>query len=36
MIGSLVGATVSCLWQAAIVVADVIVNGIGIAGCVGT
>ena len=36
MIGSLIGATVSCLWQSSIVVVDVIVHGAGITGCVGT
>ena len=36
MIGSLIGATVSCLWQASVVVAGVIAHGAGIAGCVGT
>ena len=34
--GSLIGATVSCLWQAAMVVADVIAYGVGVAGSVGT
>ena len=34
--GSLIGATVSCLWQAAVIVADVIVYGVGVAGNVGT
>ena len=34
--GSLIGATVSCLWQAAIIVADVIAYGAGVASSVGT
>ncbi len=34
--GSLIGTTVSCLWQAAMVVADVIAYGAGVAGSVGT
>ena len=34
--GSLMGATVSCLWQAAVIVADVIEYGVGVAGSVGT
>ena len=33
--GSLIGASVSCLWQAAMVVADVIAYGVGVAGSVG-
>ena len=36
MIGSLIGTAVSCLWQAAIIVADVIAYGAGVAGSVGT
>ena len=32
--GSLIGASVSCLWQAAMVVADVIAYGVGVAGSV--
>ena len=34
--GSLIGVTVSCLWQAAVIVTDVIVYGVGVAGSVGT
>lgn len=34
--GSLIGVAVSCVWQAAVVVADVIAYGVGVAGCVGT
>ena len=34
--GSLIGFAVSSLWQAAVVVADVIVYGVGVAGSVGT
>ena len=34
--GSLIGVAVSCVWQAAIVFADVMVCGAGVAGCVGT
>ena len=34
--GSLVGLAVSSLWQAAVVVVDVIVYGAGVAGSVGT
>ena len=34
--GSLIGATVSCLWQAAVLVTDVIAYGAGVAGGVGT
>ena len=34
--GSLIGATVSCLWQAAIIVADVIAYAAGVASSVGT
>ena len=36
MIGSLIGATVSCLWQAVLVAADVIVHGAGMVGSMGT
>ena len=34
--GTLIGVVTSCLWQTAVVVADVIANGAGIMGCVGT
>ena len=34
--GSLVGVAVSSLWQAAVVVVDVITYGVGVAGSVGT
>jgi len=34
--GSLIGVAVSSLWQAAVVVADVIAYGVGVAGSVGT
>ncbi len=34
--GSLIGVAVSCLWQAAVVVADVIVYGAGVMGSVGS
>ena len=34
--GSLIGATVSCLWLAAAIAADVIAYGVGIAVGVGT
>ena len=34
--GSLIGVTVSSLWQAAIIAADVIMYGVGVAGSVGT
>ena len=34
--GSSIGATVSCLWQAAAIAADVILCGAGVVGGVGT
>ncbi len=34
--GGLIGATLSSLWQAAVIAADVILYGVGVAGSVGT
>lgn len=34
--GGLIGATVSCLWQVAVIAVDVITYGVGVAGSVGT
>ena len=34
--GALVGAAISMAWQAAVIAADVIVYGFGVAGSVGT
>ena len=34
--GSLIGVTLSSLWQAALIAADVIRYGVGVAGGVGT
>lgn len=34
--GGMIGFAVSSLWQAAVIVADVIVYGVGVAGSVGT
>ena len=34
--GSLIGVAVSSIWQAAIIAADVIMYGAGVAGSVGT
>ena len=34
--GSLIGVAVSSIWQAAIIAADVIMYGVGVAGSVGT
>ena len=34
--GSLIGVAISCLWQAAVVAADVVAYGVGVAGSVGT
>lgn len=34
--GALVGAALSLAWQAAVIAADVIVSGFGVAGAVGT
>jgi len=34
--GNLIGAAVSCLWQAVVIVADVIIHGAGIVGGLGT
>ena len=34
--GSLIGVTLSSLWQAALIAADVILYGAGVAGSVGT
>ena len=34
--GSLIGVTLSSLWQAALIAADVILYGAGVAGGVGT
>ena len=33
---SLIGATVSCIWHTALIVADVVVHGAGIVGSIGT
>ena len=34
--GSLIGVAVSSLWQAAVIAADMVLYGVGVAGSVGT